>query len=156
MRRVLTGIAALIVLSSPAVARADDAEANLTGRWTVKFSNGVVEWCEIGRDRTASVVETQRQSAGKTEVRDGSLVIVYDDDRVERWSAVGRRAVVEHWYPGNAYPRKTPVLGIAEATPGVEPDESPIPALSKRMTRRPAAIASIKAGSQSSIVPRNR
>jgi hypothetical protein len=124
MRRVLAGIAALIVVSSPAVSRADEAEARLAGRWTVKFNNGVVESCGIGKDRAASVRETRRNSAGKAEVRDGSLLIVYDDDRVERWTAVGRRAVVEHWFPGSAYPLRSPVLGIAEAELGVEPEEN--------------------------------
>ncbi len=51
---------------------------------------------------------------GKAEVKDGSVVIVYQDDRVERWTPVGKRMVVEHWYPGAQFPSGTPVLGIAE------------------------------------------
>lgn len=124
MRRVLAGIAAMIVLSSPAASRADGIDARLAGRWTVKFDNGVSEWCEIGKDRTASVLETRRKSAGKTDVRDGSLLVIYDDDRVERWTAIGRRAVVEHWFPATAYPHKPPVMGIAEASPSIDPDEN--------------------------------
>jgi hypothetical protein len=41
-------------------------------------------------------------------------VIVCDDDRVERWTAVGQRMVVEHWFPAAQFPSGTPVLGIAE------------------------------------------
>jgi hypothetical protein len=123
MGRVLAGIAALIVVSSAAASRAEEAGARLAGRWTVKFDNGVEEWCEIGKDLTASVLETRRKSAGKMEVRDGSVLIVYDDDRTERWTPVGRRAVVEHWFPSAAYPRKAPVVGIAEVRRGVDPEE---------------------------------
>jgi len=113
----------MIVLSSPATSRADEVDARLAGQWTVKFDNGVSEWCTLGKDRTASVLETRRKAAGKTEVRDGSLLVIYDDDRVERWNAVGRRAVVEHWFPAAAYPRKTPVMGIAETSPRIDPEE---------------------------------
>ncbi len=84
------------------------------GRWNVEFANGVKEVCEVGKDRTASVAEPLRTSSGKAEVKDGSVVIVYQDDRVERWTPVGKRMVVEHWYPGAQFPSGTPVLGIAE------------------------------------------
>jgi hypothetical protein len=84
------------------------------GRWNVEFANGVKEACEVRKDRTASVVEPLRTSTGKAEVKDGSVVIVYQDDRVERWTPVGKRVVVEHWHPGARYPSGTPVLGIAE------------------------------------------
>jgi hypothetical protein len=84
------------------------------GRWTVEFANGVKEVCEVRKDRSASVVEPLRTSTGTAEVKDGSVVIVYQDDRVERWTPVGKRMVVEHWYPGAQFPSGTPVLGIAE------------------------------------------
>jgi hypothetical protein len=62
----------------------------------------------------ASVAEPLRNSNGKVEVEDGRVVIVYQDDRAERWTPVGKRMVVEHWYPGARFPSGTPVLGIAD------------------------------------------
>jgi hypothetical protein len=62
----------------------------------------------------ATAWEPLRTAAGKAEAKDGSVVIVYQDDRVERWTPVGKRMVVEHWYPGSRFPSGTPVLGIAE------------------------------------------
>ena len=84
------------------------------GKWNVEFTNGVKEVCQIRTDRTASVAEPLRNSNGKVEIKDGSVVIVYQDDRVERWTPVGKRMVVEHWYPGARFPSGTPVLGIAD------------------------------------------
>jgi hypothetical protein len=88
--------------------------AAFKGTWNIEFTNGVKEVCEIRKDRTASVAESLRTSNGKVEVKDGSVVIVYQDDRVERWTPVGKRMVVEHWYPGVQFPTGTPVLGIAD------------------------------------------
>ena len=48
------------------------------------------------------------------EIKDGSVVIVYQDDRIERWTPVGKRMIVEHWYPGARFPAGGPVLGIAD------------------------------------------
>jgi hypothetical protein len=90
------------------------AIAAFKGKWNVEFANGVKEMCQIGRDRMASVTEPLRTSNGKVEIKDGSVVIVYQDDRVERWTAVGKRMVVEHWYPGARFPSGTPVVGIAD------------------------------------------
>ena len=88
--------------------------AAFKGKWHVEFTNGVKEVCQIRKDRTASVAEPLRTSNGKVEVKDGSVVIVYQDDRVERWTPVGKRMVVEHWYPSARFPSGTPVLGIAD------------------------------------------
>jgi hypothetical protein len=87
----------------------------LAGRWVVNFANGVAEVCEIGQDGAASVAELRRTSGGKVTARDGAIVVAYDDDRVERWTPAGRKAVVEHWYPGSAFPSGAPVLGIARS-----------------------------------------
>jgi hypothetical protein len=84
------------------------------GRWNVEFTNGVKEVCEVRKDRTASVTEPARTSTAKVEVNDGSVLFLYEDDRVERWTPVGKRMVVEHWHPGAPFPSGTPVLGIAE------------------------------------------
>ena len=42
------------------------------------------------------------------------MVIRFADDRLERWTIVGKRIVVEHWCPAAAYPGEARVLGIAE------------------------------------------
>jgi hypothetical protein len=84
------------------------------GKWKVAFANGVNQTCEVRKDGTASVVEPLRASSGKAAVRDGAAVLTFDDDRVEWWSRVGQRFVVEHWFPGSQFPAGAPVLGIAE------------------------------------------
>ena len=64
----------------------------------------------------ATVVEPRRRSRGTVVVKGGSIVITFKDDRVERWTAAGKRFVVEHWFPGSQFPTTNPVLGIAECT----------------------------------------
>ncbi|HVX10614.1 MAG TPA: hypothetical protein VHC22_05500 [Pirellulales bacterium] len=84
------------------------------GKWSIDFANGVTEMCVIRDDGTATVAEPQRTAGGKVIFEDGSMVIHFDDDRVERWTTVGKRQVVEHWFPAAHFPAATPVLGIAE------------------------------------------
>src|SRR5262245_11027704 len=84
------------------------------GQWTVTFTNGVVQTCEVGSDGAARVVERYRNSAGKATVKGGVVMIVCDDDRIERWTRVEGRMVVEHWFPVSAYPAGQPARGIAE------------------------------------------
>jgi hypothetical protein len=88
--------------------------AAFKGKWNVEFSNGVKEVCQIRTDGSASVAEPLRASNGKVEIKDGWVVIVYQDDRAERWTPVGKRMVVEHWYPSARFPSGTPVRGIAD------------------------------------------
>ena len=91
------------------------AESGLpVGRWKVAFANGVSQVCEVRKDGTACVVEPLRTAGGKAARKGSSVVIVYDDDRIERWTPVGKRLVVEHWFPASQLPTATPVLGIAE------------------------------------------
>jgi len=87
------------------------------GRWTVKFTNGVVETCVVRSDRTAAVNEPLRSSPGKAEARDGAVVITFADDRVERWTARSNRMVVEHWFPASQYPGGRKVVGFATRSP---------------------------------------
>jgi hypothetical protein len=84
------------------------------GLWSIGFANGVSEACVVRADGTASVLEEKRKADGKAEVKSGAVVIVFDDDRIERWTPVGRKMVVEHWFPASAYPAGTPVLGIGK------------------------------------------
>jgi hypothetical protein len=84
------------------------------GLWTIEFSNGVSEACALRPDGSAAVVELKRTSAGKAEVKEDAVVIRFEDDRVERWTPVGRRMVVEHWYPAAQFPTGKPVLGIGQ------------------------------------------
>jgi hypothetical protein len=120
MSRCFVFLAAAVVLVVPLVSGGKPPEPPRpettlpVGRWAVEFANGVKEVCEIGKDGSASVVEPARTSAGKAALKGGSVVIVYEDDRVERWTPVGKRLVVEHWFPASALPTVTPVLGIAE------------------------------------------
>ena len=88
------------------------------GKWSVAFANGVKQTCEIRADGTASVVEPLRTSGGKaTAVKGGAVVVVFEDDVVERWTPVGKRYVVQFWVSGSQFPTATPLLGIAERAP---------------------------------------
>jgi hypothetical protein len=78
------------------------------------FSNGVTEICNIGNGRESFVEEPRRSSNGLATVEGKSIVIQWHDDRLERWTPVGERFVVEHWYPGTRLPITAAVLGIAE------------------------------------------
>lgn len=90
------------------------------GKWNVEFTNGVIELCDIFKfdgQGHSTVDEPRRRSRGRIVVKSGSFVMTFNDDRVERWTPVGKRFVVEHWFPGSRFPNATPVLGIAERTP---------------------------------------
>lgn len=84
------------------------------GKWTIEFSNGVVEASVIRGDNTTRVEEPLRAADGKVEAQSGGFVLTFADDRVERWTPVGKKFVVEHWFPASRLPTATPVLGIAE------------------------------------------
>jgi hypothetical protein len=89
-------------------------DARFVGRWMLTFSNGVIESCEVHNDGSASESETLRSSEGKVSQQGGVIVVTFADDRVERWTAVGKRMVVEHWFPAAAYPAGEKVVGIAD------------------------------------------
>ena len=101
--------------------------ATFVGKWSIEFANGVKETCEIRADGTASVVEPRRNSKGLAAFQGKALVVAFEDDRVERWSLVGKRMVVEHWAQSNPLwaghpplrpvPTSAPILGIAERAP---------------------------------------
>ena len=111
MSRALAVLAALLLL--PLFAPADPpAPAGPAGKWKVRFANGVVETCAFDQG-VATEAEPLRQSTGTAMAQDGSFVIAFADDRTERWTAVGKRWVVEHWATSAAYPAGRPVVGIA-------------------------------------------
>jgi hypothetical protein len=113
--RLLSASLALFVFALASAGNAPAPQRSLpAGEWSVEFANGVVETCVIRKDGTASESEPNRKSDGKAVDKDGTLVITFDDDRTERWTLVGKRMVVEHWYPSSQYPCGKPVLGIAE------------------------------------------
>jgi hypothetical protein len=85
------------------------------GKWRVEFANGVVQTVEVRGDATATVTEPGRTAGAKVTPIAGTALVVYDDDRVERWTPVGRRMVVEHWFPASQFPNGNPVRGIAES-----------------------------------------
>jgi hypothetical protein len=90
------------------------AETQLpVGRWNIAFANGVHQACEVDEDGTAFAVEPRRASPGKAEVKGQSVTMVFQDNRVERWTPVAQTMIVEHWCPAAQYPSGTPVLGIA-------------------------------------------
>jgi len=108
----LCGGAASIVSKNRGPQLIDDA---LVGQWTVEFANGVVETCDLVKEGTANVAEPKRSSQGKVrDAMNGVVVLAFDDDRIERWTKIGHRMVVEHWASSDQFPGGTPVLGIAE------------------------------------------
>ena len=113
--RLLSASFALFVFALASAGKPTAQELTFpVGEWSVEFANGVVETCEIRKDGTASESEPLRKSEGKAVDKDGALVITFDDDRTERWTRVGKRMVVEHWFPSSTYPCGTPVRGIAD------------------------------------------
>jgi hypothetical protein len=64
--------------------------------------------------KTVSAHVHKWSSRGRVELKGESVTITYRDDRVERWTPVGDRMVVEHWYPASKVPVIAPVLGIGE------------------------------------------
>jgi hypothetical protein len=115
--RVLGGVAEARTPTRESGPNRSNKAALPVGKWNVEFANGVSEVCDIGAGGEAAVTEPQRVSHGTAAVEGGSVVIAFDDDRVERWTPVGKRLVVEHWFPGSRFPSTTPVLGIAERVP---------------------------------------
>jgi hypothetical protein len=123
----LLGVALVVVQGSRGdspQARATDAGPNNppqatlpVGNWNVEFANGVVETCRIGNGGESTVEEPRRGAHGMAVAEAGSVVITFNDDRVERWTSVGKRFVVEHWFPASRLPTVTPVLGIAQRDP---------------------------------------
>lgn len=104
--------AAAIVSKNRGPQPVDDA---FVGKWTVEFANGVVETCDLVKEGTANVAEPKRSSQGKVrDAMNGVVVLAFDDDRIERWTRIGNRMVVEHWASSHQFPGGTPVLGIAE------------------------------------------
>jgi hypothetical protein len=89
------------------------------GKWAVAFSNGVAEVCDFFPFDGPHVLveEPRRRALGSVAVAGGSVLLTFQDDRVERWTPVGQRYVVEHLFPGSRMPQVAPVLGIAERRP---------------------------------------
>jgi hypothetical protein len=99
------------VAKNPGPQPVDDA---LVGQWTVEYANGVVETCDLVKEGTANAAETKRSSSRKVrDTMNGVVVLAFDDDRIERWTRIGQRMVVEHWASSDHFPRGTPILGIA-------------------------------------------
>ena len=112
-------LAACVLLALPLTSVGDPPrpeQALPIGKWTVEFSNGVIEKVEIKKDGTASVTEPARSSDGKVMAVPGSFLFICEDGRVERWTPVGRRMVVEHWASVDQMPNGPPVKGIADVT----------------------------------------
>ena len=96
------------------LAKNGGVDARFVGRWMVTFQNRVLESCEVRDNGTAAESEPLRSAEGQLSQQGGSIVIRFADDRVERWTPVGRRMVVEHWCPAAAYPAEERVVGIAD------------------------------------------
>ena len=86
------------------------------GTWWTKFANGVNQRIVLADNTCRGGNDHGWSSKGTLDHEDGRIIITYEDDRLERWTPVGRRMVIEHWHPASAYPEAKPVVGIAERT----------------------------------------
>jgi hypothetical protein len=112
----LCGSAACTVAKHPGAQPVDEA---FVGQWTIEFANGVVETSDLVKEGTAKVTERMRSCPGKVrDAKNGVVVLAFDDDRLERWTKVGQRMVVEHWGSSDRFPGGTPILGIAVRASG--------------------------------------
>jgi hypothetical protein len=112
-------LAACVLLTLPVTATADPPKPEPTlpvGKWSAEFANGVVEKVEIKKDGTATVSEPARTSDGKVTAVPGAFLFVCADGRIERWTPVGKRMVVEHWASVDQMTNGAPVKGIADVT----------------------------------------
>lgn len=100
------GGASSTVANNPRPKPIDDA---LVGQWTVEFANGVVQGCDLAKEGTANVIEPKRSAPGKVlDVMNGVVVLAFDDDRIERWTTIGKRIVVELWASSDQFPSGPP------------------------------------------------
>jgi len=129
---LLVGSVSLVAQSSRGNLPATETRANEAalhvGKWHIEFTNGVTEVCVIGRGGVAIVDEPLRRARGRVEISGNSIVLTFHDDRVERWTPVGHRFVVEHWFPGSQFPNAAPVLGIGERAARSRLSNQPSPA----------------------------
>src|SRR5262245_53128219 len=110
---------ACVLLTLPVTSAGDPPQPEPTlpvGKWSAEFANGVVEKVEIKKDGTATVSEPARTSDGKVTAVPGACLFICEDGRIERWTPVGRRMVVEHWASADQMANGAPVKGIAEVT----------------------------------------
>ena len=102
----------LLLAAAPRLKTPDPAHP--VGKWRITFTNGVIETCDIHSNGTAAEAEPLRSSPGKWKEVNGSVVVTFDDDRLERWKKDGDHWRVEHWCPVAAYPEGSPVVGVAK------------------------------------------
>jgi hypothetical protein len=112
----IAGLTTLTSAKDPAALSAMPGSKWPIGVWRVEFANGVAQTSDVAQDGTASVVEPGRSSPGKVIASGRAVMIVFEDDRIERWTPVGNRQIVEHWGSTAQWPTSPPVLGIADRT----------------------------------------
>jgi hypothetical protein len=112
-------LAACVLLTLPVTVTGDPPQSEQTlpvGTWSVEFANGAVEKAEIKKDGTATVSEPARSSGGKVTAVPGAFLFVCAGGRIERWTPIGKRMVVEHWASVDQMTNGAPVKGIADVT----------------------------------------
>lgn len=85
-----------------------------TGKWQFVNAQGPFGTYEFRANGTVLWTEKARRAIGKCTVKDGSILIVYEDDRTERLTPCGPRLLVEHWSPSSSYPAGYPGFAYAE------------------------------------------
>jgi hypothetical protein len=93
----------------------NEAAAKLpAGKWRVEYANGVTEVCLVNKDGLAIVTDPVR-IVGKAAASGSAILMLFENGRAQRWTPVGNRFVVEHWFPGDKIPTTAAgTVGIAE------------------------------------------
>jgi hypothetical protein len=84
------------------------------GRWNTEFANGIHEEHELRPDGTVTVrnIEQNWSCEGRMTFDGQQVTITYDNERIERWTPVGSRMVLEHWRPASQIPIQPALFGI--------------------------------------------
>ncbi|MFT6864951.1 MAG: hypothetical protein ACJAVK_003523 [Akkermansiaceae bacterium] len=114
IQMVLAIAATVLALSSRGGAQDAPGVQIPIGTFEITFMNGVFETCEFAEDATVKVTQENRASVGRAEVKDGKIVVRYEDDRIEEWSLIDGAYFVNHWHPISSWPDQGSVMGFAE------------------------------------------
>ena len=90
--------------------------SRLTGRWQVRYGNGVQRVYEIRDDGSATWVATGTDALNRGRFQRSGSNLVFDEGplAVERWTACGERCFIEHFDPRSSFPNEFPkTIGIA-------------------------------------------
>lgn len=85
-----------------------------SGKWRVEYANGITEVCTVNKEGGAVVTDPVR-IVGRAAASGNAILFLFENGRAQRRTPIGKRFVVEHWFPGDKFPTTAAsTLGIAE------------------------------------------